>query len=475
MVESVGVDGAGADRRKGRGIELMLLIFAAVLTTLALILVEADQQRPVTMSLLMLGVGYLALFVLAHVAVRFFAPYADPLILPCAALLNGLGLVMIHRLDLAYAADAQQQHQHIPSATAPMQVLWTGVSLALFVAVLWRVPDHRSLGRYSYTAGVVGLVLLVLPGVLPSSISEVNGAKLWVRIGPFSVQPGEFAKIAIIIFVAAFLVSKRDLFSTAGKHILGMDFPRARDLAPLVVAWFLSVGVLALEKELGASMLFFGVVLAMIYIATERVSWLLIGLVFFAVGCVAAYFMFAHVRVRVEVWNNPFAYAQNQGYQIVQALYGMANGGIAGSGLGRGEPDLVPFASTDFISSTIAEELGLVGFMAVLMVYLLMSLRGLRAALSVRDSFGKLLGGGLAFTIAFQVFVVVGGVTKLIPLTGMTMPFVSYGGSSLLANFILVALLLRVSNAAQQPVAPRKNKPQTPLAQAETEMVRRPT
>lgn len=474
MAESVGVEDARLGRRRRRGVELGLLIFAAVLTTAALVLVEANQERHLTAALLYLGLGYLALFGIAHVAVRVFAPYADPLILPCTALLNGLGLVMIHRLDLANAADAQQAHQATPSASAPAQVLWTTVSLVLFIAVLWRVRDHRSLSRYSYTLGVLGLVLLVLPGVLPASISEVNGAKLWLRLGPLSVQPGEFAKIAIIVFAAAFLVDKRDLFTTAGRHILGMDFPRPRDLAPLILAWFLSVGVLALEKELGASLLYFGVVLAMLYIATERVSWLLIGLVFFAAGSVLAYFVFPHVQTRVEVWADPFSYAQDQGYQIVQALYGMGSGGIAGSGLGRGQPETVPFANSDFMSASVAEELGLVGLMAVLMVYLLLSMRGLRAALSVRDSFGKLLGGGLAFTLGLQVFVVVGGVTKLIPLTGMTMPFLSYGGSSLLANFILIALLLRISNAAQQPAPARPARPQTPLAQAATEMVKRP-
>jgi cell division protein FtsW (lipid II flippase) len=474
MVESVGADGMSVGRRTGRAAELGLLIFAAVLTTAALVLVEANQQRYLSMSLLFLGMGYLALFGIAHYAVRRFAPHADPLILPCTALLNGLGLVMIHRLDLANAADAEQAHQAVPSGSAPTQVMWTTLAVLMFVGVLWRVRDHRSLGRYAYTAGVIGLVLVVLPGVLPSSISEVNGAKLWVRIGPLGIQPGEFAKILIIIFAAAFLVAKRDLFTTAGKNFLGMDFPRARDLAPLIVAWVISVGVLALEKELGASLLYFGVILAMIYIATERVSWLVIGLLFFVVGSVVAFFLFPHVQTRVEVWSDPFAYAQDQGYQIVQALFGLASGGISGTGLGRGQPETVPFANTDFMSASIGEELGLVGLMAVLMVYYLLCMRGLRAALSVRDTFGKLLGGGLAFAMGLQVFVVVGGVTKLIPLTGMTMPFLSYGGSSLLANFVLVALLLRISNAAHQPIPARKPKPQTPLAHAETEMVKRP-
>ncbi len=465
----------GRPAATGRAVELGLLVFAAGLVTLALVLVEADQKQQLSRSLLYLGVAYLGLFAAAHAAVRWLAPHADPLILPCVALLNGLGLVMIHRLDLATAAQAIGAGEAVPPSDALRQVGWTAVGLVLFVAVLWRVRDHRSLASYGYTFGLVGLGLLVLPGVLPASISEINGAKLWLRLGPLSIQPGEFAKIGIIVFVAVFLVNNRELLTTAGRQLLGMTFPRSRDLAPLLGAWGLSIGVLALEKELGASLLIFGVVLAMLYTATERLSWVLIGLAFFAAGSVLAYYLFAHVRVRVHVWSDPFAAYYESGYQVAQSLFGLGTGGVLGTGLGGGRPELVPVANSDFIIAGIGEELGLIGLTAVLMIYLLLITRGLRAALSVRDTFGKLLATGLSITIALQVFIVTGGVTNLIPETGLTTPFLSYGGSSLLANYMLIALLIRISHAARQPPphAP-PGPPPVPLASAATELVTRP-
>ncbi|MGH3857133.1 MAG: FtsW/RodA/SpoVE family cell cycle protein [Pseudonocardiaceae bacterium] len=460
----------------GRGVELGMLVFATALVTLALILVQADQRQDLPQSLLYLGLAYLAMFGVAHAAVRWLAPHADPLILPCVALLNGLGLVMIHRLDLAAATQALDAGEPAATADASRQVVWTAVALVLFVAVLWRVRDHRTLASYGYTFGLVGLGLLVLPGVLPASISQVNGAKLWLRLGPLSIQPGEFAKILIIVFVAVFLVTNRELFTSAGRHFLGMTFPRARDLAPLLVAWGLSIGVLALEKELGASLLIFGIVLAMLYAATERVSWVLLGLVFFGAGSVLAYHLFAHVRVRVQVWTDPFAHYYESGYQVAQSLFGLATGGVGGTGLGGGRPDLVPVANTDFIMASIGEELGLIGLTAVLVIYLLLVARGMRAALSVRDTFGKLLATGLSVTLGLQVFIVTGGVTNLIPETGLTTPFLSYGGSSLLANYILVALLIRISHAARQPSSATPPRPNpTPLASAATELVARPS
>jgi cell division protein FtsW (lipid II flippase) len=459
----------------GRGIELVLLAFAAVLVTGALALVEANQEQELTQALLWVGLAYLALFTIAHLSVRRFAPYADPLILPCVALLNGLGLVMIHRLDLARVQPAIAAGEEAPADLISRQVAWTAIGLALFVAVLWVVRDHRTIARYAYTAGFLGLVLLALPGLLPSSISEVNGAKLWIRVGSVGIQPGEFAKILLIVFFAAFLVQKRELFSTAGRRFLGMELPRARDLAPLIVAWGLSVGVLVLERDLGTSLLFFGIVLVLLYVATERVSWLLIGLSFFLGGCLIAYQLFGHVRVRVQVWIDPFSDFDNTGYQIAQALFSLGTGGVGGTGLGAGRPDLVPYAHSDFMLSSLGEELGLVGLAAILIVYLVLITRGLRSALAVRDSFGKLLATGLAFTLALQVFIVIGGASKLIPLTGLTLPFLSYGGSSLVANYALVAMLLRISNAARAPLPRRPAIPLPPIAEAGTELVERPS
>ena len=452
-----------------------MLAFAAVITTSALVLVEANQEQQLSSDLLVVGGAYLGLFTIAHLAVRKLAPYADPLILPSVALLNGLGLVMIHRLDLADAAKALQSGRPAPAGDASQQVVWTAIGLVLFVGVLLFLRDHRSLARYGYTCGLAGLVLLVIPAVLPARFSEVNGGKNWILLGGFSIQPGEFAKILLLIFSASFLVAKRDLFDTAGKHILGMDLPRARDLAPMLLAWGVSIAVLVFDKDLGFALLIFGTVLVMLYIATERVSWLLIGSVLFVGGCFVAYHLFGHVRVRVQTWLDPSATYDTTGYQISQSLFGLGTGGVGGTGLGAGRPETVPFAKTDFIMASIGEELGLIGVAAVLMVFAILVIRGMRTAIAVRDTFGKLLAGGLAFTLAWQVFVVVGGVTKLIPLTGLTTPFVSYGGSSLLANYVLVAILLRISDAARRPAAVRKPRigPATPIADAPTEMVKR--
>ena len=458
-----------------RNTELLLLAFAAFIVTTALVLVEANQEQELTASILWLGLAYLGVLTSAHLAVRKWAPYADPVLLPCVALLNGIGLVMIHRIDLAQAEKAVQNGKNFtPDVTK--QVLFTVVALALFVVVLIVVSDHRTLTRYGYTAGMIGIFALALPALLPSSLSEVNGAKVWLKLPFFSIQPGEFAKILLMVFFASFLVSKRDLFMVAGKKFLGVELPRPRDLGPILIAAFACIGILVFEKDLGSSLLFFSVILVMLYVATERVIWVVLGLGFFAIGCVIAYNLFTHVQQRVANWVDPFADADGTGYQMVQSLFGLGTGGVGGTGLGAGRPDMVPEAATDFITAAIGEELGFIGLAAVLMLYLILAMRGMRSALAVRDTFGKLLGGGLAFTMVMQIFVVVGGVTKLIPETGITAPFLSKGGSSLLANYILVALLLRISDAARRPAARPKpqQQPQAPIAEAHTVLVQRP-
>ena len=461
--------------RSARGTELRLLLFAIALTWCALLLVDADALQRIDFAVVGYGSSFTGVMAVAHLAVRRWAPNADPLILPCTALLNGIGLVMIHRIDLGLAEQWAEKGKPY-SPVAGQQVLWTVVGVVLFVCVLAFLRDHRTLTRYGHLAGLAGIVAIVLPAVLPASMSEVQGAKVWIKIGSASLQPGEFAKLLVIIFAATSLVAKRDLFRVAGRKVLGVELPRARDLGPIVLAAFGCVAVLAFEKELGASLLFFGIVLVMIYLATERAVWVFAGLVIFAGGCVVAYFLFNHVRQRVANWMDPLAtYDQpGGGYQVAQGLFGLGTGGMGGTGLGNGRPDIVPEANTDFITAGIGEELGFLGLAAVLMLYLLIALRGMRHALAVRDSFGKLLAGGLAFTVVMQIFVVVGGVTKLIPETGITAPFLSKGGSSLLANYILVALLLRISDAARKPPTEPVKAMRAPLADAGTVLVQRP-
>lgn len=447
-----------------RSTELWLLVFAGVLVTVALLTVQSAQDQPLRWDLLTYIFGFVVLFGVAHIAIRVLAPYADPLLLPAVAALNGLGLVMIHRLDLSARGETTN--------LATSQVMWLAVGIVAFIVTLWLVRDHRTLSRYSYTLGLLGLVLLILPIVLPNS-ERRGGAKLWIQTPFFSIQPGEFAKILIIIFTASFLVSRRDLFTTVGKHFAGIDFPRARDLGPLLAAWAIAISVLVLETDLGSSLLIFATMLAMLYVATERVSWMLMGLSLFAAGAVLAYFLFGHLQDRVSIWLDPFQSPDGAGLQILRSLFALAAGGLFGTGLGSGYPSEVPEIHNDFILAAFGEELGLVGLTAIVLLYLMIVMRGLRAGIGVRDSFGKLLAAGLAFTIAIQLFVVLGGISKLIPMTGLTSPFLSYGGSSLLANYILIALLIRVSNAAREPDAPKKPAPSAPVSALPTQVVKR--
>lgn len=449
--------------RAGRNIELVLVVFAVAIITLA----SANVSLAVTGDLPPdLWVQSLLIFLVAlgfHLMLRWKASYADPLILPIITLLNGLGIVMIHRLDLANG-------RSFVDGYALRQIILTAISVALAAGVLFVLRDHRILRRYTYTWAAVGVVLLLLP-LAPVVGNAENGSRIWIHIGPFGFQPGEIAKIALTIFFAGYLVSTRDALSVAGRRFLGMVLPRARDLGPILVAWLLSLGVLIFERDLGSSLLFFGLFVAMLYVATERRSWIVIGMGLFALGSYAAYLLFGHVRERVELWLHPFAYEQNPHLsdQVAKGLMGMASGGMFGTGLGRGRPDLTYFAESDFIIPSFGEELGLVGLFAILALYALLVERGLRTSLGVRDGFGKLLASGLAFSIGLQVFVIVGGVTRVIPLTGLTTPFLSYGGTSLLANWTLCAILLRVSDQARRPLPDPAAMPS--VGAAETQVV----
>jgi cell division protein FtsW (lipid II flippase) len=393
-----------------------------------------------------------ALLLVAHLAIRFLATYADPIIVPTVATLNFLGLAMIHRLDLAEVQRAARNGSPAPSPDVYTQLTWTALGVLLFIAVLLVVKDHRGLQRYTYTAMFAGLVLLLLP-LAPGIGAEINGARLWLRLGGLSFQPGEIAKILLTIFFAGYLTVTRDSLALVRTKVMGLEFPRGRDMGPLFVAWFVSLGVLVFERDLGTSLLFFGLFVSLLYIATQRRSWLVLGAVLFITGAVFAYLAFGHVRLRVDVWLHPFADEANSSYQIAQSLYGFASGGMFGSGLGQGYPQLVPYAKSDFIIAAFGEELGLIGLMAMLVLYGIVVERGMRTAIACRDVFGTLLAAGLAISLGLQVFVVVGGVSRLIPLTGLTTPFLAQGGTSLVANWIAIGLLMRVSDAARRPDA----------------------
>jgi len=371
-----------------------------------------------------------AVLLVLHLAVRFLLPRADPLLLPIAAGLTCLGVVMIYRLDSSLAFD---------------QLLWLAVAAAAFVLVVVFLRNYEVLSRYKYTLGLIALVLLASTMIVGK---EVNGARLWLQIGPMSFQPSEIAKILIVVFLAAFFAEKHELLSISTHKVFGVPVPELKYFVPLLLMWGFSVLLMIYQKDLGSSLLFFGIFVSMLYVSTARKSYVLVGAVLFILGAFLCYLAFAHVEVRVVTWLNPFnpSTIERSSYQISQSLFALSSGGLSGTGLGLGHPTFIPSVATDFIFSAIGEELGLIGAVSVVLMYVLFVARGIRVALRAPEDFGKLLSVGLISIIALQSFIIMGGVTRLIPLTGITMPFISYGGSSLLANFILLGLLLIVSH-----------------------------
>jgi cell division protein FtsW (lipid II flippase) len=388
-------------------------------------------QLPAKFALytIVFAAGYVgALFV-----IRRFAPAADPALFPTAAVLVGLGFAMIFRLSGGLATE---------------QATWIVVGLLAFAATLVVIRDHRMLDAYTYTIGLVGVALLMLP-MVPGIGRTINGARLWVQIGPLGFQPAELGKVLIVVFLASYLNQKRELLMVATSRLGPLRLPPAKHLAPVLLAWGASLAILFVQKDLGASLLYFGIFVTMLWVATGRLAYLILGLVLFAIGAWLGYVLFSHVQLRVDVWLHALDAKKvfEQGYgQVAQAQFAMATGGIVGTGLGQGSPGLIPFAATDFIFAAVGEELGLLGTTAVLLMMVVLVGKGLRIALDARDGFGQLLATGLSTLIGLQTFVIVGGVIRVIPLTGVTLPFMSYGGSSLVSNFILLALLVRISS-----------------------------
>ncbi|MEV5757411.1 FtsW/RodA/SpoVE family cell cycle protein [Streptomyces tendae] len=422
-----------------RGIELALIVMAVLLSVFGYCNVGLAQQGALPPGAAGYGAGLGVLALVAHLAVRLRAPYADPLLLPIGVLLNGLGLVLIYRLDLETPGDR----------AAPTQLVWSTLGVALFIVVVLLLRDHRVLQRYAYVCVAAALALLTVPIFFPA----VNGARIWIRIEGFSIQPGEFAKVLLAVFFAAYLAANRSALAYAGRRVWRLQLPTGRVLGPILAVWLVSVGVLVLERDLGTSLLFFGLFVVLLYVATGRTGWIAVGLLLASLGAVAVGWLEPHVHGRVEDWLHPFASieAGHGPNQLAQSLFAFAAGGVTGTGLGLGHSVLIGFAvKSDFILATAGEELGFLGLTAVFLLYGLLVERGYRAGLAARDPFGRLLAVGLSSIVALQVFVIAGGVTGLIPLTGMAMPFLAQGGSSVVTNWAIVALLIRVSHAARR-------------------------
>lgn len=413
----------------GRNTELILLLFALAIVTAGFFLIAQTTGEPTAVALKLAGIlaaGFLAV----HVVERIFVKFADPVLLPLAAALSGLGLAFVWRLK--------------PNLGLAQSVWLAGGAVALILALVI-LRRYQFLKDYKYLWALGGVALLFAPIFIGA---ERGGAKLWLDFGPISFQPAEIAKVSFVFFLAAYLEQKRELLAISTKRIAGLWAPEPKHLGPLLFMWLISLAILVLERDLGTSLLFFGLFLAMLYVATGRTMYVSIGSLLFAGGATICYFLFSHVQTRVDIWLNPWLDPSGKGYQIVQSLFAIAGGGLTGTGLGLGHPGLIPAVQTDFIFSAVAEELGLLGGVAVILCYLLFVARGLKIALTAADDFGRLVAVGLSCVFALQSFSILGGVTKLIPLTGVTLPFMSYGGSSILMNFILLAMLLAISNRA---------------------------
>lgn len=434
-----------------RAVEARLVAFAVLLTAGAAALLALSESTDPPLEALVYPGALAIAAVFAHAAVRAATPNADPLLLPLVILLNGIGLVFVRRIDLVRGSEL---------GTA--QTMWTLVSIAVLCAVVLFIRRTESLAGYQYTFGLATLVLLLLPLVPGLTAGIINGAQLWVRIGPMTFQPGELAKVTLVLFLAGYLERKRALLAVATQRVGPLLLPAARHLAPLLLAAGVAVVIMAGLRDLGSALLFFGSFVALLYAATGRIAYPAIGGAAFALGAFVVYQLFSHVRVRFQVWLDPWERVSDEGYQIAQSLFALGTGGLTGTGLGFGRPEDIPFAETDAIFSVIGEELGLLGATALLLAFVLFVARGFKIALTARDEFSTLLATGLTMIVGLQTFVIIGGLTRLVPLTGITLPFVSYGGSSLLANYVVVALLLRISHESQGAASGPRRRERAP-------------
>lgn len=420
-----------------RTLELSLIVLGTIITVVAYGLLNAGSGTVIRAEIAIFFGIILLLLVGAHLVIRYAAPNADGLLLPLAALLNGLGYVVIARLD---------------DSLAGLQSAWTFVGVLAFAVTLLVFRDLRVVANYRYSLALLGVLLLMTP-LIPGLGVNINGAQIWLRVGPFSIQPGEFAKIVLAAFLAGYLVDKRDLLAISNRKLGPINIPDFRHFGPLLLAWGVALMVMVLQRDLGSSLLFFTLFLVMIYVATGRVAYVLVGLSLFVAGALVSWQLFSHVQRRVDVWLDPFAEPDNAGFQILQAWFAMADGGITGTGLGEGLPTKIPFASTDMIFAAIGEELGLLGATAVLAAFMFFVSSGFRVAATTPNDFEKLLAVGLTALLGFQAFIIIGGVLRVLPLTGVTLPFVSYGGSSLISNYIVLAILVRISDSTPSPSA----------------------